>query len=50
VNYLSLFTDRPLRLADTKEKKEAIVYTRKEIEKLGIIHGGIEIEVKLNIN
>ena len=50
VNYLYLFTERPLRLNDSKERKDAIVYTRKQIEKIAIINDGIEIEVKLNIN
>lgn len=44
LNYLFLFSKEPLRLRDSLLSKEAILYSKKQIERLAQFHDGIQIE------
>lgn len=46
INYLNLLTGDPIRLKDTKNEKESIVYSLQEIKILTTLHPEIEIELK----
>jgi hypothetical protein len=49
LNYLNLFSSRPLKLRCTKEYKEAILYNKKEIMKLVVLEEDIEVQLNFQI-
>jgi len=43
VNYLNLFSNDPIRLRDTTNEKESILYTDADIKKIVMLNPEIEI-------
>ena len=43
INYLNLFSNNPIRLRDTTNEKESIVYTIDDIKKIIMLNPEIEI-------
>jgi len=46
VNYLNLFSQKPMRLRNTTNEKESIVYTANDIRRIKTLHPEVEIEIE----
>lgn len=46
VNYLNLFSQKPMRLRNTTNEKESIVYTANDIRRIKTLHTEVEIEIE----
>jgi len=46
INYLNLFSQKPMRLRNTTNEKESIVYTISDIKRIKMLHPEVEIEIE----
>ena len=46
INYLNLFSEKPMRLRNTTIEKESIVYTISDIKRIKMLHPEVEIEIE----
>ena len=46
INYLNLLSDKPIRLKNTTNEKESIIYTVNDLKRLIVLHPEIEFELK----